>query len=94
VWIFVGFIITGAKMMTEVAIWIFAVLIGLALILAALLFLFEGAGLLLIWAMKSGFVGFAAYVACWVLLFPVMLVGSILLGFINTVFIRWRPNIT
>lgn len=76
--------------LVDIAIWIAAALIGLAV----LLFLIEGAGLLLIWALKSGFVGFAAYIACWVFLLPVMLVGSILLGFINTVFIRWRPDIT
>ena len=43
-------------------------------------FLWLGALHLLAWATESGFIGVAAYVACWVFLFPFMLGGSILAG--------------
>ncbi len=39
-----------------------------------------GAIVLFAFAANQGFVGIAVYVACWVFLFPVMLVASIVLG--------------
>ena len=41
---------------------------------------FWGAIVILAFAAEQGFVGLAAYVACWVLFFPVMLIVSIVVG--------------
>lgn len=55
-------------------------LVGLYLCFAA----FIGAVYLLGFASEQGFIGLACYVACWVFLFPVMLVICIIVGiFIN-----------
>jgi hypothetical protein len=54
--------------------------VGLALIL--LWWAFLGGRLILAFAVEQGFLGLAAYVACWVLLFPVMLTISIVVGFL------------
>lgn len=57
----------------------------LALVLAVILLklAFNGAVILLAWANESGFVGVAAYVACWVFLFPIMLTGCIISGVVS-----------
>lgn len=41
-----------------------------------------GAYILFVWAGQQGFLGVAAYFACWVFLFPIMLVASLIVGFI------------
>ena len=51
-------------------------LLALMAALAAAVFVFRGAVLLLAFAGAQGFIGLAAYVAAWVFLFPVMLVAS------------------
>jgi hypothetical protein len=65
-------------------------IVGILLLIAALVvggylikWLFLGAVILFAWAGESGFVGVAAYFACWVFLFPVMLVGSIIIGMLS-----------
>ncbi len=42
--------------------------------------IFYGAGILLAFAAAQGFIGIAAYVALWVLAFPIMLIISALIG--------------
>lgn len=54
------------------------VLIGLFLLVAA----FIGAVALFALAAEQGFIGMAAYVACWVFFFPVMLGICIIFGLI------------
>ena len=44
-----------------------------------------GAALLFAFAAEQGFIGLAVYVACWVFLFPVMLVICIVVG----LFLMW-----
>ena len=56
------------------------VIVALALGLAFIVYLIWGAGLLFDWASESGFVGVAAYVACWVFLTHFMAVGCIAAG--------------
>jgi len=60
-------------------IWIAFKLIG---------WIFYGAGILLTFAAAQGFIGIAAYVALWVLAFPLMLIVSALLG----LFTFWYAN--
>jgi hypothetical protein len=66
-----------------------------AVILAALVFLllhirslaqntFGAAALLLSWAMRAGFVGFIAYLAAWVFMFPVMAALCAAAGVVRT----------
>jgi hypothetical protein len=62
--------------------FVLAVVVGLAIRL--LWWAFLGGGLILALALEQGFLGLAAYVACWVLLFPVMLTISIIVGFLAT----------
>ena len=59
-----------------IALALLALVIGLYLLKYA----FIGAVELLAWAGESGFVGVAAYFACWVFLFPLMLTGCIITG--------------
>ncbi|MBC8551921.1 MAG: hypothetical protein H8D23_19915 [Candidatus Brocadiales bacterium] len=59
-----------------IVVGVVALVIGLYL----LKYLFIGAIALLEWAGESGFVGVAAYFACWVFLFPLMLAGCIITG--------------
>ena len=40
----------------------------------------DGAVLIFLFAGAQGFVGVAAYVACWIFMFPVMLVASLIVG--------------
>ncbi len=50
---------------------------------------FSGAVFLFAFAAEQGFVGIAAYIACWVFLFPVMLVICIIVGFFIMVNRDW-----
>jgi len=59
-----------------IVVGLIALVIGIYLIKYA----FIGAVGLLEWAGESGFIGVAAYFACWVFLFPLMLIGSIITG--------------
>ena len=49
---------------------------------------FRGAAFLFALAAEQGFIGRAAYVACWVFLFPVMLIICIVIGF----FLMWASR--
>lgn len=51
---------------------------------------FVGAHMLFDLAAEQGFVGIAAYVACWVFLFPLMLIASLVLGLID---FKWGDRI-
>lgn len=65
----------------EVNVLIFcAFFVGLCLSIWLLGRVLSGAKLLLDWAADGGFVGVAAYIAMWVFLFPVMLIGSAFTG--------------
>jgi len=68
----------------ELILWIAAGLVALLLALYLIACLFSGAVFLLAWASEQGFVGIAAYVACWVFLSPVMIGASILIGMVLT----------
>ena len=46
---------------------------------------FVGAAYLFTLASEQGFIGLAAYLACWVFFFPVMLIICIVIGF----FLMW-----
>ena len=65
-------------------------LTGILLLIVALVvvgylikWLFLGAAILFAWACESGFIGAAAYFACWFFLFPIMLVGCIIVGMVS-----------
>ena len=58
-------------------------LLALALFAILLKLAFNGAIILFAWAGDSGFVGVAAYVACWFFLFPIMLAGCIIAGVVS-----------
>ena len=64
----------------ENLIYIAAGLLLLFLGLYLIKYLFIGAVYLFAWAGDQGFIGFAVYFACWVFLFPLMLVVSIIAG--------------
>ena len=61
------------------ALWIIIVLGGAA---------FAGAVFLFAFASEQGFIGLAAYIACWVFFFPVMLIICILVG----LFLMWASR--
>ena len=63
-----------------IALGIVAALIALWLVISVLVLVFVGACNLFAWASESGFVGFAAYIACWVFLFPVMVIICLISG--------------
>lgn len=65
--LFIGVIILGALALL-LAFW----LIRLGLV---------GAIFLLGFAAEQGFVGLAVYVACWVFLFPVMIIACLIVGY-------------
>jgi len=52
----------------------------LGIVFWLLKFLCAGAIILFDWASEQAFVGIAAYFACWFFLFPIMIVGSIIVG--------------
>jgi hypothetical protein len=59
------------------------IVIGLVLLVIAyflIKYLLIGAISLFAWAVEQGFVGVAAYFACWFFLFPIMVVASIITG--------------
>ncbi len=68
---------------------IILLVVGGILALAAAIWLliaaFGGAVFLFAFAAEQGFIGIAAYIACWVFFFPVMLVICIIVG----LFIIW-----
>ena len=63
-------------------------IIGAIALVAACLFIgffllkyaYIGALFLFAWAVEQGFIGAAVYVACWIFLFPFMLVAVLILG--------------
>jgi len=57
-------------------------LVALWLVVAIAALVFIGAITLFAWATESGFVGVAAYFACWIFMLPVMLIGSAIVGFV------------
>lgn len=68
--------------------WVIVLLVaaGLIALSIALSVLFAGvlgALLLFTFAAEFGFIGVVAYIVCWVIFFPVMLIVSIVLGFLN-----------
>lgn len=63
-----------------VVIWLIALAFG------ALDFTFKGAAVLSVCAAEQGFIGLAVYAACWVFLFPVMLIVSLALG---VIMVKW-----
>ncbi len=74
---------------------VLTVIIGLwALVVVSLLaftlitYIAVGARVLFEHAADQGFIGLAAYVACWVFLFPIMLVASIAIGIANVHFLE------
>ncbi|HEY6527084.1 MAG TPA: hypothetical protein VIZ65_00200 [Cellvibrionaceae bacterium] len=62
---------------------IFYIGIGFLLLIAGyflIKYFFIGVVFLFVWAAEQGFIGVAAYFACWFFLFPVMLVACIVTG--------------
>ena len=55
-------------------------LVALAIAILLIVFLFVGAIFLFAWASEQGFIGAAAYFACWILLFPFMLAACVITG--------------
>jgi hypothetical protein len=55
-------------------------LTALVVIIYLIKYLFVGAALLFAWACEQGFIGAAAYFACWILLFPFMVVACVISG--------------
>ncbi len=67
--------------------WLVILLIVAALLAIGLVILlgfaaFIGAAFLFAFAIEQGFIGLAAYIACWVFLFPIMLVLCIVIGLV------------
>jgi hypothetical protein len=74
--------------MTEDTLLIIVALAGLTVIgLVAAFFLvvwtLNGATVLFVFAADQGFLGIFAFFVAWVILFPVMLIGSIFFGFVS-----------
>ena len=78
--------------MSDATLWLLVAMVALGVglaLLAVALSLFARmvviAGLLFAWASDQGFVGVAAYVACWVFMFPIMvavcLIGAMFYSF-------------
>jgi hypothetical protein len=61
---------------------IVAGLVALALGWVLLRAAFYGTLAVLGWASEQGFIGIAAFAACWIFIFPVMLVFCIIVGFV------------
>jgi hypothetical protein len=59
-----------------------AALFGVSLLIGALVCTVFGAIILFELAAEQGFLGLAAYFACWVFLFPVMLIASLIIGLV------------
>lgn len=76
---------------------IFLVAAGIALLALALFVissLYYGVVLIFGFAAEQGFIGIAAYIACWVFLAPVMLVATFLVGacFTVVIIIAWNED--
>jgi hypothetical protein len=68
-----GLLILLAPELIVVSAIVFAALVFLLLHIRSLVRnTFGAAGLLFAWAMRAGFLGFVAYLAAWVFMFPVM----------------------
>jgi uncharacterized membrane protein len=55
-------------------------IIALVIVILLIKYLFVGAFFLFSWAAEQGFIGVAAYFACWIFLFPFMLTASVITG--------------
>ena len=55
-------------------------IIALVIVILLIKYLFLGAFFLFYWAGEQGFIGVAAYFACWIFLFPFMLTASVITG--------------
>ena len=55
-------------------------LVALVIAIYLIKYLFIGAAFLFAWASEQGFIGAAAYFACWIFLFPFMLTVCIITG--------------
>lgn len=64
------------EILVLVGVGIIALLIAIYLIK----YIFIGAVFLFAWAGEQGFIGAAAYFACWIFLFPFMLAASVITG--------------
>ena len=77
---------------------IIVLVVGGILALAAAIWLliaaFSGAVSLFAFAAEQGFIGIAAYIACWVFLFPAMLIICIIVGFFTMWANRGDPEET
>jgi len=62
---------------------IIAMLIALRLALWVITVVATGAGVLFGYAGEQGFVGVAAFIACWVFMFTVMVVLAAIIGLVN-----------
>jgi len=67
----------------EIIILIIVGLFALSISLSLLMLLIGGAVNLFFWASEQGFVGVAAYFACWVFLLPLMIIGCIIIGAVD-----------
>ena len=79
IWIIILLVVAGL-----LAVWLAIKLFGWAL---------TGALYLLAFAGEQGFIGLAAYIACWVVLFPAMLVISIIVGIVAGADVREEDRI-
>ena len=68
--------------------WIIGGIVCLVIVLWLIWFLFVGAIAIFGYAGNSGFVGVAVYFACWFFMFPLMIVCSIIVGLVGSVFYR------
>jgi len=57
-------------------------LVALVIAIYLIKYSFIGATFLFAWASEQGFIGVAAYFACWIFLFPFMLTACIIAGMI------------
>ena len=73
-WIIVGLIIVGLVLLCLV-LWVGKIIL-------------IGAGGLFYWASEQGFLGIAAYFACWIFLFPFMLIACAIYGFYGWLSLR------
>ena len=55
-------------------------ILALGIALCLLVALVIGAIALFVWASEAGFIGVAVYFACWVFMFPLMIIGCIIVG--------------
>ena len=65
----------------EIILLVVGGILALGIVVWLVIAAFSGAVFLLAFAAKQGSVGITVYIACWVLVFPVMLVICIIVGF-------------